>query len=159
MGRGKRKIEEVVLELVRFFDRNAEISEEDFLGVRFVHIRTDVSELLIGKGGKTLLALQFLIQNIWRKMIYDDESLKKEFAFLILDVNGYFSDQLKYQLSILELKVKEILGSEEIKEAILPPMSDYARKVIHNVVKFNWNNLSSESIGEGDGRRIVLRKV
>ena len=73
-----------------------------------------------------------------------------------LDVSNYKEKRLKR----IENLVKEIV--KEVKESkidvSLDPMNSYERRFIHNYVS-EIDNLTTESIGEGIERHIVIKYV
>lgn len=110
---------------------------------------TSNNSLLIGKEGKNLQALQ----NILR------QSLKVKTGISIklnLDISNY---KVK-KLSTLEREIKKI--AREVQKSkldvSLDPMNSYERRHIHNLIS-EYENLTTESVGEGKERHIVIKYV
>lgn len=108
---------------------------------------TSNNSLLIGKEGKNLQALQ----NILR------QSLKVKTGISIklnIDISNY---KVK-KLSILEKEIRKI--AKEVQktkvDVSLDPMNSYERRHIHNLIS-EYENLTTESIGEGKERHIIIK--
>jgi spoIIIJ-associated protein len=114
-----------------------------------ITLLTSNNSLLIGKEGKNLQAIQTLLR----------QSLKVKTNMPIklnIDISNYKEKKLKQ----LEREVKKI--AKEVQktkvDVSLDPMNSYERRYIHNVIN-EWNNISTESEGEGKDRHIVIRYV
>lgn len=110
---------------------------------------TSNNSLLIGKEGKNLQALQ----NILR------QSLKVQTGISIklnIDISNY---KVK-KLNILEKEIRKI--AKEVQntkiDVSLDPMNSYERRHIHNLIS-EYENLTTESIGEGKERHIIIKYV
>jgi len=111
-------------------------------------IRSAESGILIGKNGEHFSALKHLIKKIVQK-----KSGNEDIKFNV-DVNDYQARQL----NDLKNKIK-IMGDRAISFKIdveLEPMSSYERMIVHSFFSDN-PELSTESVGQGRGRRIVIR--
>ena len=136
------------------------------LGLSFTNIAVDASDAqmirvdvdspeasrIIGWHGETINSLQHLLKAIVRAKENLDRS-----PFIVLDVDGYRRVQ--------EDKVRAIAGQKaefvrrKKTRVALPPMSPYFRRIVHLFVASEptMQDLTTESIGEGDYRQIVLR--
>lgn len=127
-------------------DIKVEVRNKD--NVLLVQMISSNNQILIGKDGKTLNSIQILLK----------QSLNNYIDNLIinLDVSNYKEKRLKR----IENLVKEIV--KEVKESkidvSLDPMNSYERRFIHNYVS-EIDNLTTESIGEGIERHIVIKYV
>lgn len=114
-----------------------------------ITLLTSNNSLLIGKEGKNLQAIQTLLRQSLK--VKTDMSIK-----LNIDISNYKEKKLKQ----LEREVKKI--AKEVQktkvDVSLDPMNSYERRYIHNVIN-EWNNISTESEGEGKDRHIVIRYV
>lgn len=133
-----------------FFGINVDVyatAEEDVIEL-FVP-NTYLSNLLIGRNGETLRALQFLLRSTLIQK-------KAELQRVNLDIAEYkkrHNDQIAEQA---EKWAKQVLGSGETME--LRPMNPAERRVVHKVLA-DYAQLSTESEGEGRERHIVLKKI
>lgn len=119
-------------------------------------IRVDIISVnpsrIIGWHGETLNALQHLVKSIVRTK----DNLEKA-PFIIVDVDGYRRDQEEKVCRMAEQKI-DFVRSKKTRVA-LPPMSPYFRRVVHLHIASHpdYQDITTESIGEGDYRQIVLR--
>jgi spoIIIJ-associated protein len=113
-----------------------------------LNIFSENSAILIGKGGKTIDALQTLIKS----SIQNTTGFKVN---VMIDVEDYKEKINKY----LEYNVKRI--AKEVRstgvEAKLDPMNSYERRIVHNAVS-EISGVSSISEGEEPNRFVVIRK-
>lgn len=124
-------------------------AENDFLRVE---IDSPQANRIIGWHGETLNALQHVLKSMIRTMAKLDRA-----PFLILDVDGYRASQ--------EEKVKKIALSKADfvrrtgNRIALSPMSPYFRRIVHLYIAAqpDLQDLTTESVGDGDYRQVVLR--
>jgi len=146
-----KKIAAEVLQKMTF--ENFEISvasKSDAEGENFViNIETPESNLLIGQYGVTLSALQHTLRLLVRRQT------EERFRFLA-DVNHYLQAKTD---SLAELAIESAKQAIRDKKAVvLRPMSAYERRLVHLELAGN-ENVKTESIGEGEDRKVVIRPV
>lgn len=147
----KETLEEVLEKMGVEYEKVG-VEKEDEAHYR-VNVESDVdSALLIGWHGETMLALQFMLKIlVWRKA---EEVLPENF-YLTLDIDGYRERQEENINSMVERKIEEVLESK--RSAILPPMGAYFRRKVHmRVAEKESANLNTESVGEGEDRRVKI---
>lgn len=108
---------------------------------------SDNNNILIGKDGKTLNAIQLLLH----------QSINNQVGFNIhitVDVSNYKEKKIKR----LEHEVRKIMQEvEKTKiEAKMDAMNSYERRLVHTIVSEN-SNLETESFGEHPNRYVVIR--
>lgn len=109
--------------------------------------QNDDSHLLIGQYGVNLQALQHLARLIVRKQLPE----KIHFS---LDVNDY---RLQKNQSILEMAQQAAREAIEKNQAVtMRPMSTYERRLVHLELLKN-SAVSTESVGEGEDRKLVVK--
>jgi spoIIIJ-associated protein len=112
-------------------------------------IEGDGSGILIGKGGQTLDAIQYVVN----KAVLKDGKEKKR---IVLDTENY---RKRREESLIELAEK--LG-EKVKRtkrpATMNPMNAHDRRIVHMVFQ-NDRQLTTKSRGEGAFRKIVIMPV
>jgi len=148
----EKKITEILDKMGFLFNLEMKESEEDEKTQQknlICNIKTQESNYLIGQHGVNLQALQHISRIIIRKQL----DSKTDF---ILDVNFYRQEKNK---SIIEI-TKNIANQAimEKKSFILRPMSPYERRLVHLELSKN-KEVSTESIGEGEDRRIVIKPI
>ena len=112
-----------------------------------IKMYSDKNNILIGKNGQTLMA----IQTILRQQVYNQINV---YPHILLDVENY----KEKKLSNLERNAKRI-AKEVMKTKIdveLDNMNSYERRIIHNALA-DFKNISTTSEGEEPNRHIVIR--
>lgn len=125
--------------------RDTSSDEESFV----VNIETAESNLLIGQYGVSLKALQHIARLLVR--FRTDEKIK-----FLLDVNNYLQQKTNSLLEIARNAAVQAIN--ERKPVILRPMSAYERRIVHLELAEN-ENIKTESIGEGEARKVVIKPV
>ena len=126
---------------------DAEVQEEEIQGRVKVSISLTQGRDLIGEGGETLGVLQHLIRRIAVRQIFPPPMID-------VDVNGYKKmreDVLKEFAVGVGNRVRTGKKSVELK-----PMPPFDRRVVHLALA-EFSDLTTESLGEGEGRYIVVR--
>ncbi len=122
-----------------------EEEEENFS----VLIETADAGRLIGARGESLDGLQLLVNQIMSRKV-GEEGFKR----VILDVGGWRKQKEEDLSSMAKDWGNQVLESG--KEIELEPQSPWQRRVIHTVIG-EMPGLSSESVGEGRDRHIVIK--
>jgi spoIIIJ-associated protein len=117
-----------------------------------VEVVSDQPSRLIGWHGETLNAVQHLVKS----MIRTEKKMEKA-PFIVMDVDGYRLMQEDKVRRIAESKADFVRRTGA--RVTLPPMSPYFRRVVHMYISSTpgLSDLSTESIGEGDYRQVVIR--
>ncbi len=122
--------------------------------VQMIRADIDSSEAsrLIGWHGETINSLQHLVKAIVRSK----ERMEKS-PFIVLDVDGYRRTQEDRVRSIAREKA-DFVRRKKTRIA-LPPMNPYFRRTVHLFIANDpdMQDLTTESIGEGEYRQIVLK--
>jgi spoIIIJ-associated protein len=146
-----KKITAEVLQKMTF--ENFEIgivSKSDEEGENFViNIETPESNLLIGQYGVTLAALQHTLRLLVRRQT------EERFRFLA-DVNHYLQAKTDTLAQLAIESAKQVI--QDKKPVVLRPMSAYERRLVHLELAGN-ENVKTESIGEGEDRKVVIRPI
>jgi spoIIIJ-associated protein len=115
-------------------------------GELILDISGDDLAVLIGRHGKTLDALQFLISSITARTV--------GFRYpVVVDVEGYKSRQRQKLESLAYSTAKRALSQgRSIK---MRPMSPYERRIIHIALR-EFDGVETASEGEGSARHVVV---
>lgn len=107
---------------------------------------------IIGWHGETLNSIQHILKSIVRTA----EKLERT-PLIVIDVDGYRSMQEDKVKKIAEAKADFVRRTGN--RIALSPMSPYFRRIIHLHVANHpeLQDLTTESVGDGDYRQIVLR--
>jgi spoIIIJ-associated protein len=149
IGPAADRAKEVLDEILKHIDLPMVVECEAKEGYYYLNIISNGSGLLIGKRGKTLSALQFLVSKIVSRQAGENVSV-------IVDTEQYRS---KRELSLNEL-ARQL--SEKVKKShrslTTGPMSAQDRRIIHLALKED-HEVRTKSKGEGNLRRVVIYPV
>lgn len=112
-----------------------------------IEMTTNHNSILIGKNGKTLLAINEVVA------VALTAKFKKRIRVLI-DINEYKHDRYRKVVSIAKRIAGEVAKTKQ--DATLEPMPSDERRAIHNALG-EYRNVTTESIGTGRDRQIVIR--
>jgi spoIIIJ-associated protein len=120
------------------------IKKDNFINYK---LYSDNNGILIGKNGKTLSSLQFLLKQA-------TQAAAGIYIGITLDIGGY-KDKRKYQLEKLAYRISRTVAKTRV-EAKLDPMNAYERRIIHTYLlddKFVY----TVSEGQDPERYIVIK--
>jgi spoIIIJ-associated protein len=110
-------------------------------------IKGDDLGILIGRRGQTLACLQYIV-----RLIVGHQT--EVWVPIIIDVEGY--KQRRYEaLRALAWRLAEQVKARGVPFT-LEPMLAYERRIIHLALA-DHSDVTTESIGEGEARRVVIR--
>ncbi len=125
-----------------------EVVKKDEKSFRVNAISTEPS-LLIGHHGENLQAMQKIVKVMMHEQFGEDLTV-------MFDVDNYRNRQEENVLAIAKQKIEEVRRTKH--QVALPPMSPYFRRTIHMFVRDGaYSDISTESIGQGNYRQIVLK--
>lgn len=112
-----------------------------------LNIKGDDLGILIGRRGQTLAALQYIVRLLVGQQV-------KTWVPIVIDVEGY--KQRRYQA--LESFARQMAERVKTKGApfTLEPMPAYERRIVHMALA-NHPDVITESIGQGETRKVVIR--
>jgi len=149
MEKETRQIKKIVSELLSKMTFESEISVKTDGSVFYVNIETEEPSFLIGKGGETLKALEYLLRQMINKKA-------GELLYTVVDVAEY---RAKKKNIIIQIAERYIESAKKTGRAqVLPIMNSFERHIVHSLIS-EEKGLESESIGEEPNRRVVIRKV
>ena len=129
-----------------------DISQVEVAGQTIYQIAVDDGKQLIGSHGDTVHAIDYLV----KKMVEQQSSATEggEAPHFIIDVNDYRTRQIR------DLQTKAKMMAERARsfqyDVEMSPMSAYERLIIHTTLQ-DEPNIKTESMGEGRGRRVVIK--
>lgn len=145
----KEILEELLIKIeAPFDDIKVEQDKHKDIDIYRINIDTEDPSMLIGFHGENIHALQHLLKVIsWKKT-------QKEFNIL-LDVGNYRQKQEENVINLAKRKVE--MARRTQKTQVLPPMSAYFRRVVHlYLTESEFDDVTTESIGEGDHRQVTI---
>lgn len=115
----------------------------------YVDVDTEEANIMIGRHGDTIQALQHLI----KLLVWEKES---KIPNIVIDVNEYKKRQRDSVIELAKKKAEIVRVTKRYQ--ILPPMSPYFRKLVHTTLATEeYSDLTTESIGEGDRRQVIIK--
>jgi spoIIIJ-associated protein len=142
---GKRFLSE--LATITGLDFNIKVSKvSEKLDRLLFMVQCDNGDILIGKDGETLEALQYVLRLAIAKHY-------KQAAKILVDING-FREKRKKALTIMAKRLADRVKrtGKRQKTDLLNP---YERRIIHTLFKHN-KNISTKSEGEGHVKKVVI---
>ena len=128
---------------------NVELSAKYEGEVINVKIKTDHDAVLIGKGGRTLQALNELV----RVAIHN--RYNKHYKIL-LDIGEYKEEKYEKLIQMARRYANEVQNTKG--KVTLRPMPSDERRIINGALT-NYHNIKTESVGQGKDRRLTIYYV
>ena len=148
-GLAAEKSKEVLDEILKHIDLPMVVESEAREGYCYLNIISNGSGLLIGKRGKTLNALQFLVSKIVSRQTGENISL-------LVDTENYRS---KREESLNELARQLSDKVKKTRRSVTTgPMSAQDRRVIHLALRDD-HEVRTKSKGDGTLRRVIIYPV
>lgn len=116
-------------------------------GLIRLEMDTTHNSILIGKNGRTLAAINQLVK------LAATTRFKRRIRVLV-DINDYKNQRYSKVISIAKRVAREVRKSHI--NVTLDPMVADERRAVHNALT-NYSNITTESIGERNDRRIVIK--
>ena len=132
--------------MVSFIVDDASVTVENTSDTLKLNVEGDNSALIIGKHGRTLDALQYIVQ----KIVHKEKRTRKR---VVVDVEGY-RDRRKASLKQLALRLGEKVKRSG-KPATISPMNAYDRRIVHVALK-DESKVRTQSMGSGALRKLVI---
>ncbi|MHC1744419.1 MAG: RNA-binding cell elongation regulator Jag/EloR [Syntrophobacteraceae bacterium] len=146
---GAENAKRILTEILKHVDIPTVVEAEVRDGVVYLNIISNGSGLLIGKRGKTLNSLQYLVSKILQREVAEGLSV-------VVDTEDY---RTKRESSLVEL-AQEL--ADKVKKSGRPlttgPMNAQDRRIIHLALKED-PDIRTKSKGEGNLRRVVIYPV
>ncbi len=142
---------EFLLGLLERMGISADIDIKDDSDRTVLEIQTGDTELVIGRRGVVIDALQHLVN----KAVFKErgERDKDKVKPLVVDAGGYREKQVERLRGIAQKMGEKALQTKQIVE--LQPMSAHDRRIVHMAVS-EMKGLTTRSEGEGEDRHILL---
>lgn len=142
------KASEFLLGVLERMGISADIDIKDDSDKTTLDIQTADTELVIGRHGVVIDALQHLVN----KAVYKERREEKTKP-LVVDAGGFRDKQVERLRGIAQKMGAQALETKQIVE--LKPMSPHDRRIVHMAIA-EIAGLSSRSEGEGEDRHILV---
>ncbi len=147
------KASEFLLGVLERMGISADIDIKDDTDRTVLEIQTSDTELVIGRRGVVIDALQHLVN----KAVFKDRGDRGERGErgkpLVVDAGGFRDKQVERLRSLAQRMGEKALQTKQIVE--LQPMSPHDRRIVHMAIA-EIPGLSSRSEGEGEERHILV---
>lgn len=144
----EKTIQEIAQKLFEMIDMPATITIDKQDDLYKVGISTEENAMLIGKHGNTLSSLEYILT----QMVSFKEG---EFVRILVEVGGYREEREEYLENLAEKIKQEVLETGARKS--LKGLKPWERRIIHMYLSED-QSLSTESIGEGRDRELIVTK-
>ena len=144
----QRIVEAIAKELFFLINLEGDIKvEEKEEGGLIINVTCGDPQLYIGEKGQTLSEILFIVKSLARKKL-------EESVYIALDINDYWKNKEHYTRELARTTADEVSLFKAPKE--LPPMSAVERRIVHMELQ-ERNDVETESAGDGETRRVVIR--
>ena len=139
----KKRLED----MLSFFEVNAKVEATSGEDTIELAVDAEAGGRLIGHRGEMLAAIQHMLNMMIRNETTDR-------VYVHVDIGGYRQARLEKLEEQARTAAQKVLDDNE--EVILPMMNAAERRHIHGVLT-GVNGIATESRGEGNRRRLVIR--
>src|SRR5678815_5382036 len=143
------KASEFLLGVLERMGITADIDIKDDVDKTILEIQTKDTELVNGRRGVVMDALQHLVN----KVVYRDRAAGERSKPLVVDAGGFRDKQIERLRALAQRMGEKALQTKQIVE--LQPMSPHDRRIVHMAIA-EMAGLSSRSEGEGEDRHILV---
>ena len=142
------KASEFLLGVLERMGISADIDIKDDTDKTVLEIQTSDTELVIGRRGVVLDALQHLVNKAVFKEKRDEKTKP-----LVVDSGGFRDKQIERLRTLAQRMSEKALETKQIVE--LQPMSPHDRRIVHMAIS-EIAGLTTRSEGEGEDRHILI---
>lgn len=138
-------LEKVITNLSLHIEMNSKIVDRKFE----IQMSSDNNQILIGKNGQTLKALEILA----KQYILNNYNYHINVS---LDVENYKEKRIKNLEYLAKKTAKEVVATQI--EVSLENMNSFERRVVHNVLS-DFKGVTTISEGEDPNRHVIIKPV
>lgn len=142
------KASEFLLGMLERMGISADIDIKDDTDKTVLEIQTQDTELVIGRRGVVIDALQHLVN----KAVYKERREEKTKP-LVVDAGGFRDKQVERLRTLAQRMSEKALQTKQVVE--LQPMSPHDRRIVHMAIS-EIPGLTTRSEGEGEDRHICI---
>jgi spoIIIJ-associated protein len=142
------KASEFLLGVLERMGISADIDIKDDTDRTVLEIQTQDTELVIGRRGVVLDALQHMVN----KAVFKEKRDEKQKP-LVVDSGGFRDKQVERLRTLAQRMSEKALETKQIVE--LQPMSPHDRRIVHMAIS-EIAGLTTRSEGEGEDRHILI---
>jgi len=143
----KEEIKNITEEFFNKADFKVGIEVEQKEELINIDIQTSDAQTLIGRQGLVLSDIQLLLRKIIKKKTNED-------FYISVDIDNYKKNKENYLKDLAWNIADEVLKTGQEKE--IPLVSSFDRRIVHIELQ-QRNDVLTESIGDGEERRIIVK--
>ncbi|MFA5228328.1 MAG: R3H domain-containing nucleic acid-binding protein [Candidatus Paceibacterota bacterium] len=143
----KEEIKKTTEEFFKRADFETSVEVEQKENLIDINIKTSNAQTLIGRQGLVLADIQLLLRKIIKKKTNED-------FYISVDIDNYKKNKEDYLKDLAWRVADEVLKTGTQKE--IPLVSSFDRRIVHIELQ-QRNDVLTESIGEGEERRIIVK--
>jgi len=143
----KEEIKNITEEFFKKADFEVGVEVEQKEELINVDIQTSDAQTLIGRQGLVLSDIQLLLRKIIKKKTNED-------FYISVDIDNYKKNKENYLKDLAWNVADEVLKTGQEKE--IPLVSSFDRRIVHIELQ-QRNDVITESIGDGEERRIIVK--
>jgi len=143
----KEEIKKTTEEVFKRADFETSVEVEQKENLIDINIKTSNAQTLIGRQGLVLADIQLLLRKIIKKKTNED-------FYISVDIDNYKKNKEDYLKDLAWRVADEVLKTGTQKE--IPLVSSFDRRIVHIELQ-QRNDVLTESIGEGEERRIIVK--
>jgi spoIIIJ-associated protein len=142
---GRRFLQEVASLVGLSFNIKVSMVNEKLDRLLFM-VQCDNGDILIGKDGETLEALQYILRLAIAKRY-------KQAAKILVDINGYREKRRKALTTMAKRLADRVKRTGKRQKTDL--LNPYERRIIHTLFKHN-KNITTKSEGDGHVKKVII---
>ncbi len=143
----KEEIKNITEEFFKKADFEVGVEVEQKEELINIDIQTSDAQTLIGRQGLVLSDIQLLLRKIIKKKTNED-------FYISVDIDNYKKNKENYLKDLAWNVADEVLKTGQEKE--IPLVSSFDRRIVHIELQ-QRNDVLTESIGDGEERRIIVK--
>jgi len=116
-------------------------------GKTYIHMHSDQAGYVIGKRGKTLEAIQFIVNLVVQQFTGEPPKI-------LLDIENYRERRANY-LTDIALKIAQMVKKTN-KSRLMEPLNPYERRIVHMALQED-GVVETESEGQGIYKRVRIK--
>jgi len=143
----RERAEEVLTDILKLMGFSSQLHASESKNTLVFDIETAGADgLLIGKGGSTLSALEYVVNRMLQRTL-------KRSPKIVLDVSGYKRRRDDFLTSKARSLADEVKSAG--REVTMEPLGAEDRRIVHNVLRGD-SGVTTRSVGQGAMKSIVL---
>ena len=112
-----------------------------------IDVTCEDPQLYIGEKGQTLSEILYILKALLRRKFGEP-------VYVVLDINDYWKNKEHYTRELARTTADEVALFKAPKE--LAPMNAQERRIVHMELQ-ERGDIETESIGDGEVRRVLIR--